>query len=265
MTCLVLTSHFWLFVGLKYGRYISVYQGIYSLCGIYGYVPNFKYENGKVNISIATTVNYADQTEYIQEDMNFDITKYSGNVNHLVCLGKGELTERVVIDLYCDSNGNISQTQTFSGVDEITAVYENTSDEADQLLQDGINHFKEIINTDKFEVTVPEHEYSVGDIIGGYEEVTKSYVAKQISNIILKMSDEKTDIDYEVGDNPDKIQAIMEGNNYTFYVTEEGDLYQFFYDKSVPTRLVDNNAFYITTNETLRYDATTGNLFVIGG
>lgn len=248
--------------GFKYNRYISVYEGIVSLCKIYGFVPSFVCERGKVKILISMTHNYAEDKEYFQEDLNFEITKVSGNVNHLVCLGKGELTERVVIDLYADIYGNITQTQTITGIDEITEVYENTSDEYDQLLQDGIKHFQEITNTDSFEVTVPEHEYNVGDVIGGYEEVTQSYVAKEITNIILKMSDEKTDIDYEVGDKGEKIQGSIEGNNYTFYVTPEGDLYETFVDKSVKARL-SFGVLIIDTTEQLRYDERTGDLFVV--
>jgi hypothetical protein len=39
------------------------------------------------------------------------MTLNNSGVNHLICLGSGELQNRIVVHLYVDADGNISQTQ----------------------------------------------------------------------------------------------------------------------------------------------------------
>ena len=67
------------------------------------------------------------------------------SVNHLVCAGTGELLERVVVHLYANSQGAISQKQTLFGLDRIDAFYENTNAELDELIESGTEKFEELI------------------------------------------------------------------------------------------------------------------------
>ena len=46
--------------------------------------------------------------------------------NHLICLGSGELKNRIVLHFYADERGNISTTQTLFGIDERTTTYNYT-------------------------------------------------------------------------------------------------------------------------------------------
>lgn len=129
------------------------------------------------------------------------VCKLIGERKHLICLGKGELQDRTVVHLYADANGNISTSQSLYGVEEYVSTYENTSAESDEdLVSGGTERLQELIGADAFAVTSSDTEQHIGDIIGGYESVTDSYVISSITNIIVKLDDDTVDISYSVGD-----------------------------------------------------------------
>ena len=185
----------------QFNRYISTYEGICSLAKRFSLVPAFMVQDGIVHISFGTATDYSDDNEYTQDDLNFTIKRSFGDVNHLICLGQGELKNRTVIHLYADADGNISETQSLFGADEVVQVYENTNaEDATTLKVEGIEKLNELKNTDAFEVTIPDMALKIGDIIGGVERVTNTYVAREIVNIIAKISDSRIDLEYKVGE-----------------------------------------------------------------
>lgn len=185
----------------KFNRYITVYDGIMDLGYRYSMIPRFRIDNGICCISFSECIDYSDSNEYNQDDLNFTISKSYADVNHLICLGKGELKERTVLHLYTDKNGNISDTQRMFGEDEITKIYENTNaEDITALKNEGIKKLEEMKSRDSFEVTIPDTELQIGDIIGGIEAETGIYVARPISNIIAKISDDKIEMEYKVGE-----------------------------------------------------------------
>ena len=74
-------------------------------------------------------------------------------MNHLICLGSGQLEERLVVHLYADTNGTISQTQTQFGIDEICATYEySTIETEEELIQEGIGRFESLKASDEINI-----------------------------------------------------------------------------------------------------------------
>ena len=99
-------------------------------------------------------------------------------VNHLVCLGKGEGVERTVIDLYVQQDGTIGSAPYFTGIKEVTEVYEDTSAEDAAALQEkGIEKLTELMNYTLFEMDVQtlDLDVDIGDIIGGRDYDTGLY------------------------------------------------------------------------------------------
>lgn len=201
-------------VNYQFNRYITTYEGICMMLKKYGLVPSFIVRDGIVHISASAPTDYSNENEYSQDDLKFSIKKSFADVNHLICLGQGELANRTVIHLYTDANGNISEIKTLFGEDEVVDVYENTNaEDAATLKAEGIDRLNELKNTDSFEVTIPDYEYKIGDIIGGIETVTNTYVAREIVNIIAKISDTKIDIEYKVGEDDTKKQSSSSGES----------------------------------------------------
>ena len=198
----------------KVDRYIYLYDGIVKLLSTYGKIPKFTFKQGKIYIGVYESVDYSDANEYTQDDLQFTITKSYSDVNHLICLGQGELKDRTVIHLYADDKGNISDKQTFIGESEVVAVYENTNAASyDELLKEGTKKLKELKNTDSFEVTVPDIDLKVGDYIGGLETRTNTYVAREIVNIIAKINEYKIEIEYKVGEDDTASKPSSSGSS----------------------------------------------------
>ena len=185
----------------RFDRYIDLYTGLVKLGKAIGMNLYLIVKNGIVHVSYVPLVDYSDRIEYNQNDINFTIEKTYRGVNHLICLGKGELQDRTVVHLYADANGYISTSQSLYGVEEYVSTYENTSAESDEdLVSGGTERLQELIGADAFAVTSSDTEQHIGDIIGGYESVTDSYVISSITNIIVKLDDDTVDISYSVGD-----------------------------------------------------------------
>lgn len=111
-------------------------------------------------------------------------------VNHLVCAGTGELQNRVVVHLYIDNNGNVSQAPYFTRADEITALYENTNADKDKLIEEGTKKLLEYQEVNQVEISVEdgsEDLYQLDDVIVGFDPVTgikaSSTIAKKVVSV----------------------------------------------------------------------------------
>lgn len=111
-------------------------------------------------------------------------------VNHLVCAGTGELQNRVVVHLYIDKNGKVSQTQYYKGADEISTLYENTSADKDKLIEEGTKKLLEYQEVNQVEISVEdgsEDLYPLDDVIVGFDPVTgikaSSTIAKKVVSV----------------------------------------------------------------------------------
>ena len=120
-------------------------------------------------------------------------------INHLIVTGKGELQDRNVFHLYAWPDGSIKKTPYYTGLDEITQVYENTSTETDQLEDQSIDKLTELMSKKKFGMDV-----GIGDIIGGRDYLTGMYGAKPVENITCSITAGVISKEYELeGENDD--------------------------------------------------------------
>lgn len=74
---------------------------------------------------------------------------YNGmGINHLVCMGAGQLQQRQRVDLYVSRTGDITTQQYYTGFNERTAYYDYASAESEQaLIDDGKKRLLEICNS----------------------------------------------------------------------------------------------------------------------
>lgn len=121
-------------------------------------------------------------------------------VNHLIVTGKGELQDRNVLHLYVHPDGSIKKTQYYKGIDEIAEVYENTSTETDQLENQAMDKLLELCSKKKFGMDIDRLglEVSVGDIVGGRDYLTGTYMAKPIKNITYEVTNRVSSKIYEL-------------------------------------------------------------------
>lgn len=89
-------------------------------------------------------------------------------INHLLCAGQGRLQDRMKIHLYCDTEGNISTTQTITGFAERMAFFDDSGSESeDDLMTNGVKRLKEIRNSRTLKMNSPDLDLEVGDMVKG--------------------------------------------------------------------------------------------------
>lgn len=177
-------------ISYQYERYTTLYEGLKNLLKKAGYRLQLAYSQVKkaVEVSAVPIVDYSQQIEF-SSDMRLNYTMHmeGDGVNHLICLGSGELRNRLVRHLYVDQNGNIGSRQYYTGIDEVAEVYDYAGAEVDDLIQSGIERLKELMNHNTFEITVdPTMEIEVGDIVGGRDYVSGMTMTSPITGKIIK-------------------------------------------------------------------------------
>ena len=189
-------------VSFQYQRYVTMYDGLKALLKSVGYKMQIEYDQvlRKVVVSAVPIVDYSSEIEY-SSDMSADYSMIIDRtgINHLVCLGSGELRNRIVVHLYVDGNGVISQTQTFFGENEIAEVYDYAGASRDDLIQSGVDQLKGELNLNEFAIELEsEREVQIGDIVGSRDYITGYTVTAPITTKIVKFEDGFVNIEYKL-------------------------------------------------------------------
>lgn len=191
-------------VDYQYNRYVTLYDGLKAMLKSVGYKMRISYdmETGKVIVEAVPIVDYSSQIEYSSDmNANYYMTKEGTGVNHLVCLGNGELRDRVVVDLFVDENGNISETQTFFGADEIAQVYDYAGAAREDLIQSGTDQLKNLRNQNSFRIdleTVTDVE--IGDIVGGRDYTSGMRMTAPITTKVVTWRNGFETTEYKLSD-----------------------------------------------------------------
>lgn len=183
----------------KFHRYCKGYDGIADMLADNGGKLKIAWKDRAVHLSAEPI---ADYTEYpVDGDIaTLTVEQNKDKVNHLICLGKGDLAEREIIHLYIDQFGQIGDVQYHTGIDEIVDTYDNSN--SDDLRSDGIKHFKELRNNDKAEISLSETDgltYDIGDIVGAKEYKSGISVSAAVTQKIVKINNGVVSTEYKTG------------------------------------------------------------------
>lgn len=203
--------------GYQFNRYVTLLAGIKKMLKSVGYKLHIEYTqqtggvSGYVLLSAVPIVDYSQTIELSQDDqLDFTFKDVRNGVNHLVCLGKGELKDRTVIDLYIQKDGSIGTSQYYTGIDEIAEVYEDVNLEEDDLKEKGIDKLKELASYTLFEMDVGtlNIDVEIGDIIGGRDYLTGLYTKKPVEEKIWRISDGAESVEYKIEGDEEEDEAI---------------------------------------------------------
>lgn len=132
--------------------------------------------------------------------IDFSVGEDWRRTNHMIGLGQGQLKARQVVHWYADSSGNISQHQSLFGADEITAVYDASSDEPGALSDDTRKHLQELQGQGTATVTVHDGlQLGVGDIVHGQDPQTGVTVTANIVRVTVALNGGVMRVSYDVG------------------------------------------------------------------
>ena len=183
----------------KFHRYCKGYDGIADMLADNGGKLKIAWKDRAVHLSAEPIEDY---TEYpVDGDIaTLTVEQNKDKVNHLICLGKGDLAEREIIHLYIDQFGQIGDVQYYTGINEIVDTYDNSN--SDDLRSDGIKHFKELRNNDKAEISLSESDgltYDIGDIVGAKEYKSGISVSAAVTQKIVKINNGVVSTEYKTG------------------------------------------------------------------
>lgn len=186
----------------QFNRYESLLDGITTMLSKYGYKLSIRCDGATVELYASEIRDLSNSVEVSQDgNYSFKIEQRTP-VNHLIALGQGELKDRTVVHLYIQSDGSIGSSKFYTGIDEITEVYENTNAETvEDLTSDARKRFEEIISgSSSLELTVNDDVGAdLGDIVGGRDYDTGIYIKAQIVEVIIKVEDGFDSKSYTVG------------------------------------------------------------------
>lgn len=182
----------------KFERYCTLLDGLVKMLSSVGYKLRLTYKRetgapGYLYIEAVPIVDYSSRIELSNDSqLNFTMDDVRDGVNHLIVAGKGELQDRNVLHLYVQKDGSIGTTKYYTGLQEISEVYENTSTETEELEDKSIEKLQELMNTKTFKMDVEKLGLNVeiGDIVGGRDYLTGLYIAKPVENIVYEIVNE---------------------------------------------------------------------------
>ena len=183
-------------VSYTFERFCDAWSGIRAMLRSCSMRPALSCVEGRVIVG-------AEPVRAVTADsdaVGFEVTEVSRCVNHLVCGGTGEGEGRVVLHFYADAAGNVSETQSLFGVDEITAFYDYTNADETKLREDGRKKLEEMQTRGAVEITPPEDlDAEVGDVLAARDNASGVEVRAEIVKKILKLQGGMPSVTYEVG------------------------------------------------------------------
>ena len=169
-----------------------------------GYKMRIAYdmEQCRVVVDAVPIVDYSAQIEYSSDmNANYSMIINKMGVNHLICLGNGELQNRTVAHLYADVNGVISQTQTQFGADEVADVYDYAGAERDTLIESGTDQMKANASKNEFAIDLESaQDVAVGDIVGCRDYITGNTMTAPITVKIVKWQNGFESVEYQLSE-----------------------------------------------------------------
>lgn len=188
----------------QFPLYCKVGTGIMNMLSEYGYRLWIHAEKEAAGEAFKVYVEAVTATR-IEGEYNSDnniqmrfINNQMG-INHLVCMGKGDLQNRQRIDLYVQADGSIGKTKHFTGFKERIAYYDYSNAESMKELENGgRKRLSELKKGTSLEMDLPDQDYEIGDMISGRDREHGLFLEKAIVGKILRRVDGAEEIEYKV-------------------------------------------------------------------
>ena len=186
----------------KFPRYCKAYDGIRNMLSSVGAKLKLAWKDRVVHLSAVPIVDYT-ASPVDGDTAVLTVERHEHKVNHLICLGQGELAAREVIHLYVNRFGKISDVQYYNGLDEITETYDNNGAESlDELRSGGVERLTELRNIDIADISATgtdEQIYDIGDLVGATDIKSSITAAAAVSQKIVKIVNGTIIIEYKIG------------------------------------------------------------------
>ena len=198
----------------QYDRYTTLEAGLSKMLKSVGYRLHLEYHpsTNAVVVSAVPIVDYSYDVVFSSDmRLNYQMRTETIGVNHLICLGMGELKDRTVYNLYVDNKGKIGTTQYYFGVDEVAEVYDSGGSELPDLIQGGTERLTELAPLKSFEIAIDsDMELAIGDIVGGKDYLSGMRMSAPITGKIVRWQGGFKTIEYKLSDDITAIEDSAE-------------------------------------------------------
>lgn len=221
-------------VAYQMDRYIYAYTGIKKMLKEFDAKLRVRWSNGMIVLSAEPRYDYSQDEEFDTSQVDFTLEKNFRPVNHIICLGQGDLKDRAVIHIFTDEYGGVQQYIKDPTKDPIQ--------DSDYILDESMK-----VMTDQDEVV---ETYDVSNA-----EITTNYVA-----LTAKPADWDTNCEAYFQYEP-KIEVINGEEVDTGGSYKEAAMVDVKYElqKKQPYDWTENFESYFTYNvETDRYSNVSG-------
>ncbi len=184
----------------QFARFCDAYSGIRAMLSASGARLAVAYDSvaSRAVLSAVPVVDWSDGPT--SDQAGVDVTRVSRPYNHLVCLGSGELRDRVVQHWYADEAGKVSGKQSLFGVDERATTYDYSNAGADELSVEGPKKLAEYQRADSMDATLDvDGAYAVGDVVPGTDIDTGTEVSVVVGTVDATVDELGVTVTYRAG------------------------------------------------------------------
>lgn len=179
-----------------FDRFCDAYSGLRSMLSSSGARLMIKFKAARATVS----------AEPMRDATGFDsalhrmTAKRSRAYNHLVCLGTGELRDRVVVHLYADERGKVSREQSIFGAGHMAKVYDYSNAGEDELVESGTKELLGLQVSESVDLMDElQGDFEVGDVVGARYEPTGATVTEEVTGKIARVSGRHCTVEYKTG------------------------------------------------------------------
>lgn len=184
----------------QFERFCDAYSGIRAMLSASGARLAVAYDSvaSRAVLSAVPVVDWSDGPT--SDQAGVDVTRVSRPYNHLVCLGSGELRDRVVQHWYADEAGKVSGKQSLFGVNERATTYDYSNAGADELSVKGPKKLAEYQRADSMDATLDvDGAYAVGDVVPGTDIDTGTEVSVVVGAVDATVDELGVTVTYKAG------------------------------------------------------------------
>lgn len=189
----------------RFPRYCDAWSGVLAMLEKVGAKALLHWSSsaGRVVLSAAPAADYSgDMLD--RDDAQLEVEHSQNRVNHLICLGSGELAQRQVLHLYVDAFGRVVDAQYYAGLAEVADVYDYSSAESlEELRKGGVERLEGLRTaTESSDVTLAAwatQSYDVGDIVAATDSTTGVTVKAAVTQKIFRVRDGVATTNYTIG------------------------------------------------------------------
>ena len=185
-------------------RYANMLGAIHSMLQQYGARLEIVFDGTNVVLSAQTATDYTDVELSQDYEAPLESAVAHGEAyNHVIALGRGELIDREVVELWRLDNGNVTSTaQANDAADKQFVLDYPNAESLEELTNNATAKLLENSPVESIKINLDEIEtdLKLGDVVGGADYVTGLKISKPITQKIFKVDNNGKTINYKAGE-----------------------------------------------------------------